>query len=94
MIYGLIPLAISAIGVTYATLVFRGSLRRDNVVFGVLALVDAAMTAWRALNALTGLSLARSGARVSYGTSVSIADARALLAGMAQALDAYFANPP
>ncbi len=46
------------------------------------------------LNAVTGLSLARSGARVSYGTSVSIADARALLVMMAQTLDAYFANPP
>ena len=43
---------------------------------------------------LTGLAMARTGARVSYGTSISIADARALLAGMAQALDAYFANPP
>jgi hypothetical protein len=47
-----------------------------------------------ALNALTGLSLARSGARVSYATSISIADARALLEVMAQTLGAYFANPP
>ncbi|HEX5057930.1 MAG TPA: hypothetical protein VFV99_01165 [Kofleriaceae bacterium] len=47
-----------------------------------------------ALNAITGLSLARAGARVSYATSVSIADARALLAVAAQTLDAYFANPP
>ncbi len=47
-----------------------------------------------ALNAITGLSLARSGARVSYATSVSIADARALLAVAAQMLDSYFANPP
>ena len=47
-----------------------------------------------ALNALTGLSLARSGARVSYATSISIADARALLEVMAQTLDAYFESPP
>ncbi|HEY5950485.1 MAG TPA: hypothetical protein VIV40_33570 [Kofleriaceae bacterium] len=47
-----------------------------------------------ALNAITGLSLARSGARVSYATSVSIADARALLAAAAQTLDAYFGGPP
>lgn len=47
-----------------------------------------------AFNAITGLSLARTGARVSYATSISIADARALLAAAAQTLDAYFANPP
>jgi hypothetical protein len=47
----------------------------------------------RALNAITGLSLARSGARVSYATSISVADARALLAAAAQTLDAYFAAP-
>ena len=33
-----------------------------------------------ALNVITGLSLARTGARVSYATSISIADARAILA--------------
>jgi hypothetical protein len=47
-----------------------------------------------ALNAITGLSLARAGARVSYATSISIADARALLAAAAQTLDAYFGSPP
>jgi hypothetical protein len=47
-----------------------------------------------ALNAITGLSLARAGARVSYATSVSIADARALLAAAAQTLDAYFTAGP
>lgn len=47
-----------------------------------------------ALNAIAGLSLARAGARVSYATSISIADARALLAVAAQTLDTYFANPP
>ena len=45
-------------------------------------------------HAIKGLSLARSGARVSYATSISIADARALLAAAATTLDAYFANPP
>jgi hypothetical protein len=47
-----------------------------------------------ALNAITGLSLARAGARVSYATSISIADARALLAAAAQTLEAFFSNPP
>jgi hypothetical protein len=47
-----------------------------------------------ALNAITGLSLARAGSRVSYATSISIADARALLAAAAQTLDAYFSAPP
>jgi hypothetical protein len=43
-----------------------------------------------AYNAVAGLSLARSGARVSYATSLSIADARAVLAVMATTLDDYF----
>jgi len=46
-----------------------------------------------ALNAVTGLSLARTGARVSYATSVSIADARAMLAAAAATLETYFAQP-
>jgi hypothetical protein len=47
-----------------------------------------------AYNAVAGLSVARTGARVSYATSISIADARALLQAAAATLDAYFANPP
>jgi hypothetical protein len=43
-----------------------------------------------AYNAIAGLSVARSGARVSYATSLSIADARAVLAVMATTLDDYF----
>ncbi|NVB81994.1 MAG: hypothetical protein HOV81_26670 [Kofleriaceae bacterium] len=43
-----------------------------------------------ALNMVTGLSLARTGARVSYATSISIADARALLAAAAVMVEAYF----
>ncbi len=55
MIAGLIALAIAAIGAAYATMVIRAAPnRRDNVAFGVLAMVDAAMTAWRGLNVLAG----------------------------------------
>jgi len=43
-----------------------------------------------ALNLVTGLSVLRSGVRVSYATSLSIADARALLAAAAATLDEYF----
>jgi hypothetical protein len=39
------------------------------------------------------LSLARTGARVSYATSLAIADARTLLAAAAVALDQYFRRP-
>lgn len=46
------------------------------------------------LNVVTGLSLARTGARVSYATSMSIADARAILAAAAQTLAAYFNGQP
>jgi len=46
----------------------------------------------RVLNLISNLSLNRTGARVSYSTSMSIADARALLAAAAVQLDAYFAS--
>ncbi|MBV8756865.1 MAG: hypothetical protein JO257_06315, partial [Deltaproteobacteria bacterium] len=42
------------------------------------------------LNLIAGLSIARSGARVSYATSISISDARALLAALGQSLADYF----
>jgi hypothetical protein len=45
------------------------------------------------LNLVSGLSLARAGARVSYATSISIADARAVLDAAAQQLGGYFAQP-
>ena len=55
MIGGIIALAIAAIGAAYAGLVLRSAPhRRDNLVFGALALTDAAMTAWRGLNVLAG----------------------------------------
>jgi hypothetical protein len=41
-------------------------------------------------NLISGLSISRTGARVSYATSVSISDARALLAAMAATLADYF----
>jgi hypothetical protein len=40
------------------------------------------------------LALARAGARVSYATSISIADARAILAATAQQIDHYFGRLP
>ena len=54
---GLIPLAVATIGASDAALVLRGWRRRDNLMFGVLALTDAAMTAWRGVNVLTGGSI-------------------------------------
>jgi signal transduction histidine kinase len=54
---GLIPLAVATITASYAAIVLRGWRRRDNLMFGVLALTDAAMTAWRGINALTGGSI-------------------------------------
>jgi signal transduction histidine kinase len=55
VIGGLIALAIGMIGAAYAALVLRAAPgRRDNVVFGILALLDAAMTAWRGVVVLTG----------------------------------------
>ena len=47
-----------------------------------------------ALNIVIGLSIAHTGARVSYATSLSIADARALLAAAAVALDDYYTHMP
>ena len=58
MTIGILPLAIAAIGAAYAGLVIRAAPgRRDNVMFGALALTDAAMTAWRGLNVLVGDSI-------------------------------------
>lgn len=44
-----------------------------------------------AARVIANLSFARSGPRVSYATSISIADMRAIMAVAAQQLDAYFA---
>jgi hypothetical protein len=44
------------------------------------------------LNLVKGLTIARTGARVSYATSISIADARALLAALAASLSDYFVS--
>jgi hypothetical protein len=45
-------------------------------------------------HAVGNLAFARAGARVSYATSLSIADARALLAAAAAQLDQYFGRAP
>ena len=55
---GFVALLIAAIGAAYAGLVIRAAPhRRDNVVFGLLAATDAAMTAWRGVNALAGVPI-------------------------------------
>jgi signal transduction histidine kinase len=55
VIGGIVVMAIAAIGAAYAGLVLRAAPhRRDNFWFGALALCDAAMTAWRGLNVLSG----------------------------------------
>jgi len=56
--------------------------------------LSAVLRTQHVYNAITGLSLARSGDRVSYATSVSIADARAVLAAAAASLDQYFGRTP
>jgi hypothetical protein len=43
---------------------------------------------------IANLAFARTGPRVSYATSISIADARAILAAAAQQLDHYFGRAP
>jgi hypothetical protein len=43
---------------------------------------------------IASLAFARTGPRVSYATSISIADARAILAAAAQQLDQYFGRVP
>jgi signal transduction histidine kinase len=54
---GLVPLAIATVGASYAALVLRGWRRRDNLMFGMLALTDAAMNAWRGLYVSIGGSI-------------------------------------
>ncbi len=44
----------------------------------------------KALNAITNLTLAQKGDRVSYATSISIADARAIFALAAKLVDQSF----
>lgn len=61
---GIIPLAIALVGASYAILTLRNAHRRDNLVFGILIFVDAAMTAWRGLNVLTGGSIVSRGVLV------------------------------
>jgi hypothetical protein len=46
------------------------------------------------INAIRNFKFARTGARVSYTTSMSIADMRALMAVAALQLDGYYAAPP
>ena len=55
MIGGLLSLVIAAIGAGFGIVVIRAApKRRDNVVFGILAMTDAAMIVWRGVNVLAG----------------------------------------
>ncbi len=68
MLGGLITLAVAAIGGAYAVLVLRAAPhRRDNLTFGKLALLDAAIATWRALNLLAGESLTASSFNLPCG---------------------------
>jgi len=69
---GIIPLAVAMIGASYAAVILKGTPSRDNIVFGILALVDASMTAWRGLNVLAGGSIISQGVLVpcTIGTVV------------------------
>lgn len=55
-------------------------------------ILSALLKRQHALNAVKNLSVARAEARVSYATSVSIADMRAVMAAAAATLDGYFAG--
>ena len=57
-------------------------------------LLSAVLRKQHVLNIVSGLSLARTGARISYATSISIGDARAILAAAAQTLGGYFGQVP
>ncbi|NVB77796.1 MAG: hypothetical protein HOV81_05320, partial [Kofleriaceae bacterium] len=49
---------IAAVGAAFGGVVIRSApKRRDNVVFGLLAMTDASMILWRAVNVLTGESI-------------------------------------
>jgi signal transduction histidine kinase len=70
MLGGLITLAVAAIGAAYAVLVLRAAPhRRDNQMFGKLVLLDAATTAWRALNVFAGESLTAASFNLPCGIS-------------------------
>ena len=57
-------------------------------------ILSAVLKHQHALNIVTGLSLTRSGTRISYATSISVSDARALLAAAALTLSSYFGSGP
>jgi signal transduction histidine kinase len=68
MIGGLITLVISAIGFAYGALVIRAEpTRRDNLVFGVLAMTDAAMILWRGVNVISGETIVSTAVTVPCG---------------------------
>ena len=68
MIGALIIFVIAAIGFAYGALVIKAApTRRDNVVFGVLAITDALMILWRGVNVLSGESIVSHAVAVPCG---------------------------
>ncbi len=68
MIGALITFVIAAIGLAYGALVIKAApTRRDNLVFGVLAMTDALMILWRGVNVLSGESIVSHAVAVPCG---------------------------
>ena len=68
MTAGAIVLAVAAIGAAYGVIIVRAAPgRRDNLVFGALALTDATATAWRGINVLAGGSMMTDNVTVPCG---------------------------
>jgi hypothetical protein len=71
---------------------FVASVQRVQQRFAGPAL--QAIVGKRLARVVAALAFARNGPRVSYATSVSIADARAILAAIARQIEQYFRRPP
>jgi signal transduction histidine kinase len=68
LIGGLLLVLIAAIGAAYGGIVIRAApKRRDNVMFGLLAMTDAAMILWRAVNVLSGGSITSEAVTLACG---------------------------
>jgi len=89
VIGAIIALACASLGAAYAGLVIRASPdRRDNIMFGALALTDAAMTAWRGINVASGQSI------VSNAVTLPCSLATILLATLTMDFIASFPRRP
>jgi len=89
VIGGLLAIAIAAVGAAYGMLVIRAApTHRDNVVFGVLAMTDAAMIVWRGVNVLSGESI------ISHAVTSSCAIGTVLLSLVTMEFLASFPRRP